>query len=76
MEEVRAVLVLTRRTGERIQIGDSIVITIVRIQSDHVRIGIEAPREVAVHREEVARRLGLATPGGKAHRPDHPPRHR
>jgi carbon storage regulator len=72
------VLVLTRRTGERIQIGDSIVITIVRIQSDHVRIGIEAPRDVAVHREEVARRLGLLQPGDpprKAHHSNKPHGH-
>jgi carbon storage regulator len=59
------VLVLTRRAGERIQIGDSIVITILRIRTDHVRIGIEAPRHVAVHREEVARRLGLLGPAGR-----------
>ena len=59
-------LVLTRRTGERIQIGDSIVITIVRIHTDHVRIGIEAPRQVAIYREEVARRLGVVPPGAPA----------
>lgn len=52
-------LVLTRKVGERIHIGDSIVLTIVRIQTDQVRVGIEAPRHVVVHREEVARRLGM-----------------
>lgn len=46
-------LVLNRGVGERIQVGESIFITIVRIQSDKVRIGIEAPPEVSVHREEI-----------------------
>jgi carbon storage regulator len=47
-------LVLTRKVGERIRIGDEIVVTIVRIQNDKVRVGVEAPKHVAVHREEVA----------------------
>ncbi|GAC1337816.1 MAG: carbon storage regulator CsrA [Isosphaeraceae bacterium] len=50
-------LVLTRKVGERIHIGDGIVVTVVRIQNDKVRIGVDAPTEVAVHREEVFRRL-------------------
>jgi carbon storage regulator CsrA len=50
-------LVLTRKVGERIHIGDSIVVTVVRIQNDKVRIGIEAPSTVSVHREEVYRRV-------------------
>lgn len=50
-------LVLTRKVGERIHVGDSVVITVVRIQADKIRIGIEAPPEVPIHREEVARRL-------------------
>ena len=49
-------LVLTRKTGERIQVGDSIVVTVVRIQGDKVRIGIEAPRDVQILREEVCTR--------------------
>jgi carbon storage regulator len=51
-----AVLVLTRKVGERIHIGDSVVVTVVRVQNDKVRIGIEAPPHIAVHREEVLRR--------------------
>jgi carbon storage regulator len=50
-------LVLTRKVGERILIGEGIVVTVVRIQQDKVRIGIDAPRDVAVHREEVHRRV-------------------
>ena len=46
-------LVLTRNRDEKIMIGDNIIITIVEIRGDKVRIGIEAPRNVSVHREEV-----------------------
>lgn len=46
-------LILTRKAGESIVIGDDIVITIVEAGRDQVRIGIEAPRSVAVHRKEV-----------------------
>ena len=46
-------LVLARKTDERIVIGDNIVITVVEIRGDKVRLGIEAPREVPVHRQEV-----------------------
>lgn len=46
-------LVLSRKTGERLVIGDNVVITIVRIQGDKVRIGIEAPSDVRVIREEL-----------------------
>jgi carbon storage regulator len=46
-------LILTRRAGERIVIGDDIVVTVVEAGRDTVRIGIDAPRHVAVHRFEV-----------------------
>ena len=46
-------LVLTRNRDEKIMIGDNIIITIVEIRGDKVRIGIEAPRDVSVHREEI-----------------------
>jgi carbon storage regulator len=46
-------LVLTRRRGERIMIGDDIVVTVIEVSGDQVRIGIEAPRSVGVYREEV-----------------------
>lgn len=46
-------LILTRRVGERIVIDDEIVITIVEAGRDSVRIGVEAPRSVTVHRHEV-----------------------
>jgi len=46
-------LVLSRRVGERLIIGDNIVITVIDVRSDGVRIGIDAPREVRVNRAEV-----------------------
>lgn len=46
-------LVLSRKKDEKIIIGDNISIMVVDIQGDKVRLGIEAPREVSVHREEV-----------------------
>ena len=46
-------LVLSRKSGQQIVIADNIVITVVEIRSDRVRLGIEAPREIPVHRKEV-----------------------
>lgn len=46
-------LVLSRRVGERLMIGDDIVITIIDVRSDGVRIGIDAPRNVRVNRAEI-----------------------
>ncbi|MFI5932667.1 carbon storage regulator CsrA [Actinoplanes sp. NPDC051494] len=50
-------LVLTRRAGESVMIGDDIVITVLEARGDVIRIGIQAPRDVQVHREEVYREL-------------------
>jgi len=47
-------LVLSRRESERIRLGDSIVLTVVRVSGDRVRLGIEAPSNVVVLREEIA----------------------
>jgi carbon storage regulator len=46
-------LVLSRKLNERIVINDNIVVTVVEIRGDKVRLGIEAPKEVTVHRREV-----------------------
>ena len=46
-------LVLTRQRGEKIMVDDNIIITIIEVRGDKVRIGIEAPRDVSVHREEI-----------------------
>ena len=50
-------LVLTRKLGENIRIGDSIKITVLEVRSGQVKIGIEAPPEVKVHREEIYARI-------------------
>jgi len=47
-------LVLSRKLGEKIVIGDNIVITVVKIDRNQIRIGIEAPHDVPVYREEIA----------------------
>ena len=46
-------LVLTRKPGERLVIGDNIVVTVVDVKGDNIRIGIDAPREVKVYRGEI-----------------------
>lgn len=53
-------LILTRRVGENIVVGDDIVISVMEVRGDAVRIGIQAPRTVTVHREEVYRELQQA----------------
>lgn len=50
-------LVLTRRPGESLMVGDDVVITVLDVRGDVVRVGIKAPRSVQVHREEVYREL-------------------
>jgi carbon storage regulator len=52
-EGVSRVLVLTRRSNQSIMIGTDIVVTVLEVRGEQVRIGIKAPREVEVHREEV-----------------------
>jgi carbon storage regulator len=53
-------LVLTRRAGESVVIGDDIVITVLEARGDVIRLGINAPRDVQVHREEVYKELKAA----------------
>ena len=51
-------LVLSRRESQRIKVGDSIVVTVVRVAGDSVRLGIEAPSEMVILREELEPLLG------------------
>lgn len=53
-------LILTRRVGENVIVGDDIVISVIEVRGEAVRIGIQAPRSVTVHREEVYRELQRA----------------
>ena len=64
-------LVLSRRVGERVVVGDDVTITVLEVRGDVVRIGIDAPRSVAVHRAELLEELpeslgGASTADGAA----------
>ena len=50
-------LILTRRVGETVVIGEDIVVTVLGVKGNQVRIGVKAPRNVAVHREEIFERI-------------------
>ena len=57
-------LILTRRVGETLMIGDEVTVTVLGVKGNQVRIGINAPKDVAVHREEIYQRIKReAAPG-------------
>jgi len=50
-------LILTRRVGETVMIGEDVTVTVLGVKGNQVRIGVSAPRDVAVHREEIFERI-------------------
>ena len=66
-------LILTRRVGETLMIGDEVTVTVLGVKGNQVRIGINAPKTVPVHREEIYQRIkGEHEAGGT---PDEPAEH-
>jgi carbon storage regulator len=55
-------LILTRRVGETLMIGDEVTVTVLGVKGNQVRLGITAPKDVGVHREEIYQKIGKTGP--------------
>lgn len=62
-------LVLTRRVGEKLVIGDDVTVSVLGVKGNQIRVGIEAPLEVQVHREEIYQRILKERAADKAKAP-------
>jgi len=58
-------LILTRRVGETLMVGDDVTVTVLGVKGNQVRIGVNAPKDVAVHREEIYERIRKENEAGK-----------
>jgi carbon storage regulator len=65
-------LILTRRIGETLMIGNDIIVTVLGVKGNQVRLGVGAPKDVAVHREEIYRRIQKEQEGEVADRSGEP----
>ena len=63
-------LILTRRVAEKVMIGQDIVVTVCNVNGSQVQLGIDAPKAVAVHREEIYERIKREGSSSKLGRPD------
>ena len=57
-------MILTRRVGETLMVGDDVTVTVLGVKGNQVRIGVNAPKDVAVHREEIYDRIRKENEGG------------
>jgi carbon storage regulator len=63
-------LILTRRVGETVMLGENVTVTVLGVKGNQVRVGVNAPRDVAVHREEIFERIKREEQdGGSTDRP-------
>jgi len=63
-------LILTRRVGETLMVGDDVTVTVLGVKGNQVRIGVNAPKNVAVHREEIYDRIRKESEGAEAAQQD------
>ncbi len=62
-------LILTRRVGETVVIGDNVTVTVLGVKGNQVRLGVNAPKEIPVHREEIFERIKRERADEEAKRP-------